>query len=369
MALSNKDPQEIKGELQGWLQAQLPGATDVRVDNLAVPKASGMSNLTILFDASWSEDGAQRAEQLVARVAPEGPAVFMQYDLGKEFRVMRALAEHTAVPVPTTRWVEEDASVLGAPFLVMDRATGDVPADDPPFTTTGWVLDLSNEEQGKLVENSLQVLADIHDADWRGLGLDFLLPADGSDPFTADLELWKRVFDWARDGDGNPTVEAGFRWLEENRPEDDREPVLNWGDARPGNMMFGPDLAVNAVLDWEMVTLGSPDAELGWYLFMIRHHTEGVGAPLPPGFPSREETIALYERLSGRSVPHVDYYEVFAAVRLSALMHRAGNLMIEFGLLPPDAPMKLNNPGSQLLAKLIGVEAPTGEAQSFIGNR
>lgn len=31
--------------------------------------------------------------------------------------------------------------------------------------------------------------------------------------------------------------------------------------------------------------------------------------------------------------------------------------------------MKLNNPASQLLAKLVGAEAPTGDSQSFIGNR
>jgi len=369
MALANKDPQEVKGDLERWLQTRLPGAIDVTVDKLDVPQASGLSNLTILFDASWTKDGVPCTEQLVARVAPEGPAVFMQYDLGKEFRVMQALAERTPVPVPEVRWVEEDASVLGAPFLVMDCASGQIPADDPPFTATGWVLDLTPQQQRTLAENSLGVLADLHAADWRALGLDFLAPADGSDPFDADLELWHRVYDWARDGDVNETVEAGFAWLQEHRPDDDRDPVINWGDARVGNMMFADDMTVNAVLDWEMVTLGQPDAELAWWLFLLRHHTEGIGAPLPPGFPTREEAIATYERLSGRSVPHVDYYEVWAAVRLSVLMHRAGNLMIEVGLLPPDAPMKFNNPASQLLAKLIGAPAPTGEAQSFIGNR
>lgn len=369
MALSNKDPQEIKDRLLTWLAAQLPQAADVSIDQLDVPKASGMSNLTILFDASWTEAGEPRVEQLVARVAPEGPAVFMQYDLGKEFRVMRALAEHTGVPVPTTRWVEEDAAVLGAPFLVMDRASGQVPSDDPPFTAGGWVLDLSDDQQRTLCENSLQVLADIHDADWRALDLGFLLPEDGSDPFDAELALWRRVFDWAREEDGNPTVEAGFAWLDEHRPDEDREPVLNWGDARLGNMMFGEDLAVNAVLDWEMVGLGQPDAEVAWWTFMVRHHTEGIGLPLPSGFPTREEAVATYERLSGREIRHLDYYEVWAALRLSILMHRAGRLMIQFGLLPEGAPMKLNNPGSQLLARFIGAEAPTGEAQSFIGNR
>lgn len=136
MAIANKDPQELEDALLTWLQAQLPGATDVRIDKLTVPQASGLSNLTILFDAAWTQDGEARAEALVARVAPDGPAVFMTYDLGKEFRVMRALADRTPVPVPPTRWVEEDPSHLGAPFLVMDRATGEIPADDPRSSTS-----------------------------------------------------------------------------------------------------------------------------------------------------------------------------------------------------------------------------------------
>src|SRR5881397_75372 len=109
MALANKDPNEIRDQLQGWLRQQLPGATDVTIDGLTVPQGSGMSHLTVLFDAAWKQDGTQHDEQLVARVAPEGPGAFIRYDLSKEYRVMRALAEHTAVPVPRARWFEGDA--------------------------------------------------------------------------------------------------------------------------------------------------------------------------------------------------------------------------------------------------------------------
>jgi len=361
MALANKSPEEVRGGLQTWLESKVPGATITSCD---VPSASGMSNLTVLFSLT----NAAGEEHYVARVTPDGPAVFMEYDLAKEATVMNALAG-IGLPVPAVRWVEEDSSYVGAPFLVMARATGRIAADDPPFTATGWVLELSDEEQRRLCTSSLEAMASVHNADWKALGLDFLAPADGSDVFDADVVKWRTVYDWAREGDVNPTVEAGFAWLAEHRPADDREPVLNWGDARIGNMMFGDDLAVNAILDWEMVGLGQPDVEVAWWLFLLRHHTEGIGMPYPSGFPSRDEVVAIYEKAAGRSVDHVDYYEVWAAVRLAVLMHRAGNLMVEVGLLPPDAPMKYNNPASQLLAKLIGAPAPSGDAQSFIGNR
>ena len=42
MALSNKDPQELKDNLRTWLAAQLPDATTVSIDSLEVPGANGM---------------------------------------------------------------------------------------------------------------------------------------------------------------------------------------------------------------------------------------------------------------------------------------------------------------------------------------
>jgi aminoglycoside phosphotransferase (APT) family kinase protein len=370
MALANtRDPAESAAQLTAWLAGVLPDAEQVQVSNVSTPGAAGLSNETLMFEASWVQGGETTSARLVARVAPSGPAVFPSYDLPTEFRVMKALAEHTAVPVPRMRWLEEDVSVLGAPFIVMDRAEGRIAEDDPPFTTAGWVLDLTPVQRRAMCVNSLNVLAQIHAVDWQGLGLGPLAPTDGSDPFDADLAHWAETFDWAREGDGNPTVEAGLAWLEENRPAEGGPVVLNWGDARIGNMLFGDDLAVNAVLDWEMVGVGRPEIELGWWLFLLRHHTEGIGVPTPEGILSREEAVEAYEQASGHPVRDLDYFEVWAAVRLAILMHRAGNLMIAVGLLPADAPMKLNNPASQLLAKMIGLEAPTGEAQSFIGNR
>lgn len=368
MALANKDPNEIREALQQWFHAQVPGATTVSISDLSVPSASGMSNTTVLFTASWSIGDTSSSEQLVARIAPDGPAIFMETDLRKEATVMKALAG-AGLPVPVVRWVEEDPAVLGAPFLVMERVSGRVPADDPPFTVAGWVQELSDSERLRLCTTSLEALAAVHNADWKGLGLGFLAPPEGTDVFDAKLAQWREFYDWARNGEVNPTVEAGFQWLDAKRPDDRREPVLSWGDARVGNMLFGDDLAVNAILDWEMVGIGQPDADLAWWLFILRHHTEGIGVPVPSGFPSREQVVEIYEKASGRAVEHLDYYEAWSAVRLGILMHRAGNLMIEVGLLPPDAPMRLNNPASQLLAKLIGAEAPTGSVQTYIGNR
>ncbi|MGQ0466587.1 MAG: phosphotransferase family protein [Sporichthyaceae bacterium] len=372
MALANThDPEKSAVALREWLAAQLPQASDVDVIDVVTPKASGMSNETLMFTATYTIDGRAQRVEYVARVAPQGPGVFPRYDLVKEQRVLHALSRHTDAPVPATPWVETDSAVLGADFLVMERLNGRIAADDPPFTAAGWVLDeLTPEQRATMCDNALIALTTVHAADVAGLGLGFLdRPELGATPLDQEIADWRNTYAWAAEGEVNPTIEAGFAWIEANRPTEPEPTVLNWGDARLGNLLIGEDLAVNGILDWEMVTLGSPEQDLGWWLLLQRHHTEGIGLPLPEGFPNHAQIVARYEELTGHQVRNVDFYEAFGALKLSILMHRAGNMMIAAGLLPPDAPMKFNNPASQLLATFVGATSPSGDAQSFIGNR
>lgn len=370
MALKNIIDTELAAKrLADCLSSKLPGAQNITVTDVQVPGAGGLSNETVLFTATWREGGVERSRGMVARVQPDGPGVFPEYDLRKEAAVITALAEKSNVPVPGVYFFSDDAAVFGSPFLVMQRVDGRIPADDPPFTANGWVLDLTPEQRRRMWQNSIDILAQIHAVDWRALGLDFLDTPENHSGLDAGLAQWRRMFEWAAEGEPNPTIEAALAWLDENRPDDDAPKVLNWGDARVGNIIFSEDLAAAAVLDWEMVVLASREQELGWWLFLMRHHTEGVGLPLPEGVPDRDETVDYYKRITGHRVRNLDYYEVLAGTRLAILMVRAAHLMVAAGLLPPDSPMAQSNPASQLVAKLLDLPAPTGDTTSFIGNR
>lgn len=373
MALLNKlDADTARARLEEWLAGRLPGAKDIAVGQVTIPQSAGMSMTTVLFDASWKEEGQRRELDLVARVAPAVPGIFKDPDLGREFRLMNALGDQTDIRVPTPRWLEEDRSVLGSSFLVVDRAYGEVPPDDPPYAVEGWVLELEPSRRGQLYENALEVLRQVHSVDWRALGLLDVLDEPHFGPTGIDQQIghWEDFYDWALGGSpSSPTIDAALEWARSSKP-DGEDLVLNWGDPRIGNIIFGPDdLSVQAVLDWEMATIASPEMDLGWFVFFVRYYSEGIGAPIPEGLQTGEELIARYEQITGRTVRHVDFYEAFAALRLSILMVRAGRLMIEAGALPPDNPMPYSNPASQLLAKLVGLPAPEGEAENFVGKR
>lgn len=347
-----RDLQATARRLRDWLGTKLLGVTDLVVSDVVVPRGHPISTDVFSFRADWSRGGVPGGAAYVAKVAPVGPGVFPRYDLPTEQWVMQALSVHSAAPVPAAPWVEPDPAVLGAPFLVMERLPGRVARDDPPYTAAGWVLDLTPTQRARMCDNGLVALAQLHATDPHVLGLDFLdRPELGAEPLDQQIATWRSCYAEipARP---DPTIEAGLEWVEANRPGEEPT-VLNWGSARLGNLLFADDLSVSGVLDWKMVALGSPELDLGWWLFVQRHHTEGLGLPLPTGFPGHAETVARYTDLTGHAVRYVDFYETFGALRLSILMHRAG--------------LRPSNPATQLLAQFVGAPSPTGTPQSLIG--
>jgi len=242
-----------------------------------------------------------------------------------------------------------------------------VPADDPPFTAEGWVLDLTPAERAKLCDKGLQMLARVHAFDPEEIGLAYLArPELGGDLLDQETTFYENYYTWAAEGAHCPTVEAALAWARANRPAEIDRVALSWGDARIGNMMFDADQSVVGVLDWEMAALGHPEQDLGWWLFMHRHHTEGFGLPHPEGFPSRAQVISRYEELTGHPVQHIDFYEAFAALRGAVIMVRLARMMIQAGLLPPDSEMAENNGSSRILASMIGLPAPAGVGVKLI---
>ena len=94
--------------------------------------------------------------------------------LRQQFETMRILGEHTDVPVPRMRWAESDTSVIGRTFFVMDRLTGEVAGDAPPYTVEGYVMDMDVSSRRAWHRNGIGAMARVHAVDWRALGLDYL---------------------------------------------------------------------------------------------------------------------------------------------------------------------------------------------------
>jgi aminoglycoside phosphotransferase (APT) family kinase protein len=344
--------------LTEWLGPRLDGARDLRIADLRTPQSSGFSNDTLLFDLEYRRDGKAVREPLVVRVQPTGYGVFPEYDMKLQFRTLELLAK-TDVPVPRVYWLEQDdRDVLGAPFYVMAQVRGRVPSDNPPYHREGWMTEISESERAAIWLGGFDCMARIHQLDWRALGFGFLdRPELGDTPFDQQLAYYKRYLEWAARGLEQPIVEAGLEWVEKHRPDDDRI-ALSWGDSRIGNIIFDGTRPA-AVLDWEMVGLGSPEQDVAWQVFLDRHHSEGIGTARLPGFPSYEDTIAHYTRVSGFAVENLHFWQVFAGFRFGVIMIRLAQQLSEYGFMDRDAAraFEINNTVTRLLAGLLELPA------------
>lgn len=339
-------------DLKRWLAGRVPGAREIEVQSLGGPEETGFSSDTLLFDFAWREPAGRREEAVVVRLEPSGFPIFPSYDIGAQYRLMSGL-RNVGVPTPRMLWLEEDPGPLGARFYVMERVEGRIPPDRPPYHMDGWLLAAAPEERAAVWRSGIEAMARVHLADWRALGFGFLdQPELGERGIDQQLAYYERFLDWALEGDRHVACAEAMRWLRRHQPRGEAI-RLCWGDARIGNMIFR-DASCVSVLDWEMATLGNPAQDLAWYLYLDRHHCEGIGVPRLEGFPSKDETIDQWERLTGLPARDaIDYYEVFAGLRFAAIMIRVARQMKHYEILPPDSNFDIENPASQLLAKVM----------------
>jgi aminoglycoside phosphotransferase (APT) family kinase protein len=334
---TTRDPGELRGRLETWLAARLPAGAEPQVSGVEMPSSTGMSSETLLFEATWQEDGAPRKEALVARMAPDPGAVpvFPVYDMGRQFETIRLVGERSAVPVPTVRWLEEDGAEVGAPFFVMDRVEGEVPPDVMPYNFgDSWVFDAAPEQQRRLQDATVDVLVQLHAIPDAERAFAFLAPDHAGDTALRRhvTEQWA-YYQWVAEGVPSPLIERAFAWLEDHWPGDESATALSWGDSRIGNVMYRNFEPV-AVFDWEMAGLGPPEIDVAWMIFLHRFFEDlardaGIGGM--PHFLRRDDIAATYERLSGHTPRDLDFYTTYAALRHAIIMSRVRRRSIHFG--------------------------------------
>lgn len=223
-------------------------------------------------------------------------------------RALLAAALDAAVPVAEVIAASDDPTVIGAPFIVMNRLEGE---------TIGRRI-LRDEAYGwarpKLVSECARALARIH-----------TIPTDVAPHLRADdpVGSLRALLDVL--GEPHPAFELALRWLDRHRPPTTRTTVVH-GDFRLGNLIVGPNGLV-AVIDWELAHLGDPMEDLGW--FCVRAWR--FGEPLPvAGLGSYEELFAAYAVAAGVTVDPdtVRWWEVLGTLRwgVICILQSSGHL-------------------------------------------
>jgi aminoglycoside phosphotransferase (APT) family kinase protein len=292
--------------LTGWLATTFPdqpaGPPGVRVI------AGGRSNLTY--------DLVHNGRSMVLRRPPLGHVLATAHDMQREHTVLTALAP-TPVPVPETLAYCADATVIGAPFYLMEKVDGTVYRDRAALET----LDAA---AGQALGHALaDTLAALHAVDPVAVGLGEFGRPEGF--------LGRQVRRWRKQLAASytrplPGAEELAERLASSEPVSGPPTVVH-GDYRLDNVLVDPASPgrIAAVLDWEMSTLGDPLTDLGMTC-VYWDGLDGFGRSVPPspgslpGWPSRLELVERYARSGAAVSDSLDWYVAFGYFKLAVIL-------------------------------------------------
>ena len=293
-----------------WFASEMPhlqGTPDV------TQYAGGASNWTyrLKFDNA----------DLILRRPPEGTKAKGAHDMGREYRLQKALKP--AFPfVPKMQAYCADTTILGDEFYIMDRLTGIIPRKNLPRDLT-----LSKEQTRQLCTNVLDTLITLHKVDYIAAGLEGI--GVGAGYTQRQINGWSKRYRNARTWNV-PGGEDIMGWLAANLPTQEHLCITH-NDFRFDNVVLSADdpTTVIGVLDWELATIGDPLMDLGNTLaYWVEAGDDRIAKATRrqpttlPGMLTRQEVIAYYCDAMNVPVQNFTFYEVYGIFRLSAILQQ-----------------------------------------------
>jgi aminoglycoside phosphotransferase (APT) family kinase protein len=290
--------------LAGWLSTRLPGGSSVEVAQFP----GGHSNLTYLVRAGVGE--------YVLRRPPLGPVAATAHDMVREARVLQAVHPHYPL-APRVFAVCEDATVIGAPFFVMERRHGVVIRSGLPAAWAG-LADATDRISRGLIDG----LADLHRIDVQAAGLAALGRPEGF--LDRQVRGWSERWGQAQT-EAVDSMAPVIAWLGAHRPESAATTIVHH-DYKLDNVMLDPadPGRLVAVLDWEMATIGDPLADLGLTLtyWTLPEARRVAGMDQAEGWWTRDALVERYATRTGVDVAPLPWYEVLGIFKLGVIVQQ-----------------------------------------------
>ncbi|WCK52792.1 phosphotransferase family protein [Aneurinibacillus sp. Ricciae_BoGa-3] len=272
--------------------------------------SAGKSNLTYLLRCGNWEG--------VLRRPPFGPVAPKAHDMERECRILQKI--HPVFPLAPRPYIfTDDASIIGAPFYIMERRKGIVlDSSFPPGFDN--LVDTLRDISYAVVDT----LVDLHAINYKEAGLEDIGRPDGF--MQRQVQGWIQRYEKAKTEDV-PQVETLQKWLMQRLPQSQGTTIVH-NDFKLNNMMLAEEdpVKVAGVFDWEMSTIGDPLLDVGVALSYwsgkedppaLRNGFKSVTEY--PGFITKGEFIERYAEKSGRDLSEIRYYQIFAYFKLAVI--------------------------------------------------
>ena len=319
---STRDPLTGAGEVRAgeeldlerlgpWLEKVVPGLS-------GTPKVTQYSGGA----SNWTYRLEYPDDDLVLRRPPAGTKAKSAHDMGREYRIQKAL--RPIYPLAPEVLVHcTDLEVLGTDFYVMRRVPGAVLRRRLPSS-----IEMPPETARRLCMNAVDALIALHAVDPAAADLSSFHRGPGYP--RRQIDGWSDRFLRARTWNV-PRFAKVRRWLDAHCPDDAASGVIH-GDFRLDNLVIDPDEPdrILAVLDWEMATIGDPLMDLGTSLaYWIGSDDDRIARSTRrqpthlPGMMTRDELVDAYFSRSGRERPeNWVFYEVYGLFRLAVIIQQ-----------------------------------------------
>jgi aminoglycoside phosphotransferase (APT) family kinase protein len=257
---------------------------------------------------------------------PTGTKAKGAHDMGREFRIQRAL-QPVFPQVPTmVAYATEDDSPIGSELYVMERVPGVIPRKELPFPIEpGRVSELCRAAADTLVALHSVDVAQVPELQALNRGEGYVARQVGG---------WTRRFAAARTDDTGDWSDI-VGWLDAHQPADVAQCMIH-NDYRFDNMVLDPDglldpardVRIVALLDWELSTVGDPLMDLGCTLaYWVEEHDDEFflmfrrQPTTAPGMWTREQFVRYYCERAGLDLTPRQwlFYEVFGLFRLAVI--------------------------------------------------
>ncbi|MEN3306667.1 MAG: hypothetical protein V7603_2869 [Micromonosporaceae bacterium] len=244
--------------------------------------SGGRSNLTYRVRGATG--------QVVVRRPPLGLVLPSAHDMAREFRVTAALCE-AGFPVARPLALCMDEDVIGAPFYVMEYVDGIVLRRTGSPEEAAAVGALDPAQARRCGEILVDLLLRLHRIDCAAVGLGEFGRPDGY--LLRQVNRWHKQWEKSRTRT-LPLLDRVTERLLATLPASPPPGIVH-GDYRLDNVMFRRDLsAIEAVMDWEMATIGDPLSDVGMLMVYTDLAGGDITSPAPAGFPSAAQLAERY---------------------------------------------------------------------------
>lgn len=275
----------------------------------------GFSNLTYLI--------LTEEKKYVLRKPPKGAkAIKGGHNMKREYGILCSLKEAGFAKIPNPIFYSADEEIIGSEFYIMEKLEGTILRNSQiknqlPFLNPELMQNLSIE--------LCKTQAELHKIEIEGSPLQQIGKPEGY--------IERQVLGWYEryknaQTDDITELEKVIDWLKSNLP-DEIKPSLIHNDFKFDNVIF--DLKtqkIQAILDWEMTTVGDPRMDIGTTLSYWAEAGDGdfeknFNLSWLPGVLTRNEYVELYKSFNPSiDLSNILYFYIFGLFKNAVIIQQ-----------------------------------------------